>query len=95
VSSRDDLEGSGARQVRWRSGGTFLVRQNNTQLNRVTHIAKHIVGNTGWTRGVGQETNCGQLTVGYRYWSEHVKGRDHLGYSGAEGSIILKLVSQT
>lgn len=50
VGSRRDLEGSGARQVRWRSGGTFLVRQNITQQNRVTHIAKHSVGNTGWTR---------------------------------------------
>jgi len=41
VGSRDDLEGRGSRQVRWSSGGTFLVRQNNTQLNRVTHITKH------------------------------------------------------
>jgi len=50
VGSRDDLQGSGARQVRWRSGGTFLGRQNNTQLNRVKHITKHGVGITGWTR---------------------------------------------
>jgi hypothetical protein len=50
VGSRDDLEGSGARQVRWRSGGTFLVRQKHTQLNRFIRIAKHSVGNTGWTR---------------------------------------------
>jgi hypothetical protein len=77
VGSRHDLEGSGARQVRWRSGGTFLARQNNTQLNRVTHIAKHSVGNTGWTRRAGHETKCGELSVGYRYWSDHVKRRGH------------------
>ena len=50
MGSREDLEGSGGRQVKWRSGGTFLVRQNHAQLNRVTHIAKHSAGNTGWTR---------------------------------------------